>query len=47
MFWSVAIVDLESNKEIESAPAMKLIKLITLPARYENLLDMRFPCANR
>ena len=35
MFWSVAVVDFESSKEIESAHALKLI-LIWLSARYHN-----------
>ena len=34
MLLSVAIADYEKNKEINSAYAMKLIKVITLRARY-------------
>ena len=34
MLYSVALVDFESNKEIEFAHAMKLIKLIMLRARH-------------
>ena len=41
-FRSVAIVDFESNKGIEPVHAMKIIKLITLRARYQNSCDMRF-----
>ena len=41
MFWSVAIVDFESNKGTELVRAMKLIKLTTLPARCQNPRDMR------
>ena len=41
MFWSVAIVDFESNKGTELVRAMELIKLTTLPARCQNPRDMR------
>ena len=41
-FRSVAIVDFESSKGIEPVRAMKIIKLITLRARYQNSCDMRF-----
>ena len=42
VFWSVGLADFESNKEIKSAHAMKLIKLITLRSDDQNPRDMKF-----
>ena len=47
MFWSVAMVDFESNKKVESGQGIKPIKLITLCAFYQNHCHMKFRCTNR